>query len=186
MQEDKLTRLLRAKTESEAAVFETINELEDKIDAIRSEIPDLGVVLKAVKGQKGDPGETIKGDKGDTGPEGPKGPPGEDGTDGIDGKDGRDGKNGKPGKDGKDGKDGLIGRDGKDGEKGDPGDLPKHEVKNGWFRFETPKGGWGKWIRAGGKDTGGQMFGAAPSDQIVVSATAPRNPYKNQLWVDIA
>lgn len=151
-EEQRLSRLLQAKTDAEAEIFGAIDNLEDKVDELAESIPDTHSLLSTIRGP--------------VGPQGPRGPVGPEGPEGIEGKEGKPGKDGKNGKDGEDGEDGAPGLDGerglqgKPGKPGEQGRPPKHEWHGTKLRFENPDGTWGKWVDLGGGSTSGQMFGA--------------------------
>ncbi len=115
-------------TDKELALFEQMNELEDKFDStveeIKKSVPDLNKVLATVKGNAGDAGKDgLNGNDGFDGEQGPPGPAGRDGKNGKDGRDGRDGTNGRDGKDGRDGVDGVQGENGQDGSPDTPDEI---------------------------------------------------------------
>jgi len=113
--------------------------------------------------------DKVKGDKGDQGNAGNDGKDGSNGIDGKRGKTGLQGNNGLVGLSGVDGMDGLDGEKGDTGEKGDIGNIPKHQWKGTWIRFENPDGEWGKWVNLQGvegmRGRGGRIFGSGNSNQ---------------------
>lgn len=157
----RLSRLLKAKSDSEVEILDTINNLEDQINEIKQELPTTQLMLKTIKQLKGDQGDkpvegidyTIRQPLDGYTPI--KGKDYFDGKDGSDGKDGKDGKSGKAGKNGTDGIDGLPGAPGIDGEKGEKGDVPKHEWFGTKLRFELPDGKWGEYTDLQGNGSGG-------------------------------
>lgn len=90
------------------AMKEMREEVNEKIQETKKDLPNLDNVLKSVKGKDGEDGKDSKvpgpkGDKGDKGDPAKNGKDGRNGIDGLDGLDGKDGDNGINGKDGKDG-----------------------------------------------------------------------------------
>lgn len=87
-------------------------DLNQKIDEVKQDIPNLDKIFESVKGRDGKDSEV-------PGPDGPKGDKGDQGSQGksIIGPQGPKGDKGETGRDGKDGKDGefIIGLAGKDG-----------------------------------------------------------------------
>lgn len=122
----RIKRLKKLKTDSELAIFDHVNDLEDKVDEAITTIEksveevkdrtanDFEVVTKMtqnlLKDMKGPAGE-----KGENGKDGEMGAMGLAGRDGKIGRDGIDGQKGEKGIDGRPGRDGRDGRDGNDG-----------------------------------------------------------------------
>lgn len=100
----KLEKLAKVLDGGDIELLAQLNELDEKLETVASQIPAL---RQAVDGEHGKDGE--RGEKGPKGDAGPQGAAGKDGRDGIDGKSGTNGKDGRDGKDGIDGKDGADG-----------------------------------------------------------------------------
>lgn len=125
----RIKRLKKLKTDSELAIFDHVNDLEDKVDEAITTIEksveevkdrtanDFEVVTKMtqnlLKDMKGPAGE--KGENGKDGEMGSAGPAGKDGLAGMDGREGSQGPMGPAGRDGKTGPQGPAGMDGNDG-----------------------------------------------------------------------
>lgn len=172
-------------------------------------------MLRGDKGEKGETGESIKGEQGEKGVAGKDGADGINGADGRDGVNGKDGLPGKDGKDGKDGLAGKDGKQGEAGKQGSP-DTPEDIIAKIKGRFsygdladlpDLQKLVSFKSKNVSSKDyTLGELTDVAIANPInlqsivynsttgkyqnltlvTVSATAPANPYLNQLWFDIS
>ncbi len=136
----------RLKEDPTGVILEKFEELEEKFEDLKKKVNEVEFELELdgkdfshIKGAKGE-----KGFKGDTGNLGKDGKIGEQGISGKDGEDGSDGLSGTQGESGKQGERGQKGLKGVIGKQGKP---PKHQIRNGFIRFENPDGTWGKWIR---------------------------------------
>lgn len=209
-EEQRLAKILEAKSDSEIAILEAIHELEDKVEEYKENIPSTTELLKAIKVIKVDGYTPVKGKDYFTRAEIQEFLRQVTPIKGVHYRDGEPGKPGEPGKDAEVDYNKIIKAvlkkipPPKDGETpdieeiikkvlakielpepkpGEPGKMPDHEVKNGWFRFKKPNGKWGEWIKPGGKESG---LMASAGQQITFSTTAPTNPRINQLWVEIS
>jgi hypothetical protein len=96
MKKDKLLKAIeegKIRDDTTLAVFNMVEDLQDRLD---TEIPKITDVIERMKGDEGEQG--IQGEKGDKGEKGERGEKGEKGADstvpgpqGIQGKDGKDG-----------------------------------------------------------------------------------------------
>lgn len=113
-QQKKLEKLAKVLDGGDVALLKELDTLEEKVDSLAAQIPDIDAVIERVKdGKDGEKGG--EGDKGDQGEQGAEGIAGKDGLDGADGHNGLDGKDGRDGVDGLNGVDGRDGKDGADG-----------------------------------------------------------------------
>lgn len=133
-------------------ILEKIEELNKRIEEVAKEAEKLGEEAKKKDFEleiDDSAFEQLTGKQGDKGEMGKKGEKGDSisGKQGIPGKHGKNGSKGRIGALGERGEQGLEGKKGKDGKEGKNGKTPKHQIKNGFIRFENPDGTWGKWIR---------------------------------------